>query len=165
MISIFIVFALINFSALGIGTLLMGTPRKNEWYQRVNKAPWTPPNWVFSVAWTTIMICFTFFLFIAARNESVQELQIVYIILGIQWFLNVVWNPVFFRWHKSALGLLLIIALEGVVGWFMVWGFTHVGAAGALLLPYFLWLLIAASLNGYVLFKNRNTPPLAHSMQ
>ena len=162
MISALILFAVINFAALGIGALLMGNPRTNEWYQRANKAPWTPPNWVFGAAWTSIMICFSFFLWMAVRNAGTYNLNVLYIMLAIQWFLNVVWNPVFFRWHQAALGLVLIIALEGVVGWFMVWGFINLQAAGALVVPYFVWLLIAASLNAYVLVKNKNNPQLAH---
>jgi hypothetical protein len=42
-----ILFLIINFGALGIGGLLLGNPATNEWYQSLNKAPWTPPGWVF----------------------------------------------------------------------------------------------------------------------
>lgn len=160
-----LLFAVINFSALGIGVLLMGNPRTNQWYQRVNKAPWTPPSWIFAAAWNTIMVCFTFFLWMATRELSWHALQIAYIMLAVQWVLNVIWNPVFFRWHQTALGLFLIIALEGVVTWFMVWGFINLGVVGILIIPYFVWLIIAASLNGYVLIKNRNNDPLVHTLE
>jgi tryptophan-rich sensory protein len=151
-----IIFAVLNFGALGIGAALMGNPRNNQWYQQVNKAPWTPPNWVFGAAWTLIMILFTIFLWVAARNYTMHELQALYVMYALQWVLNVLWNPVFFRWHRAALGLAMIISLELVVGWFMVWGFTHLGVYGVLMLPYFIWLLIAASLDAYVLFKNKS---------
>ncbi|MBP6731778.1 MAG: tryptophan-rich sensory protein [Chitinophagales bacterium] len=149
-----IIFALINFAALGIGALLMGNPRTNTWYQNAKKAPWTPPNWVFGAAWTVIMICYTIFLWLAARQYSMEELKPFYIMYGLQWVLNVVWNPVFFRWHKTAQGFAIILALSVVVGWFVVWGFIHLGVVAVLVVPYFVWLLIASSLNGYVLAKN-----------
>ena len=154
MAGLFILFAVINFSALGVGAWLMGNPRTNTWYQRANKAPWTPPNWVFGAAWTAIMVCFTLFLWLTVRNQGSYPLNLLYIILGVQWVLNVLWNPVFFRWHQPAPALALIIALTAVVTWFMVWGFINVGAIAVLVVPYFLWLLVAASLNWYVLAKN-----------
>ena len=30
------------------------------WYQSLAKPAWTPPNWVFPVAWTTIYLCISF---------------------------------------------------------------------------------------------------------
>jgi len=156
MILYLLLFALINFGALGIGGALMGNPLTNNWYQNANKAPWTPPGWVFGAAWTTVMLCFTLFLWIAVRSKVAPQLQLVYTMLAVQWFLNVLWNPVFFRWHQVALGLVIIIALEVVVGWFMVWGFKNLGITGALIVPYFAWLIIAASLNAWVLVKNTN---------
>jgi tryptophan-rich sensory protein len=58
-----IIFFCLNFAALGIGGLLIGDPATDEFYLNVNKAPWTPPGWVFGAAWTTIMICFSIFMF------------------------------------------------------------------------------------------------------
>ncbi|NRA92357.1 MAG: tryptophan-rich sensory protein, partial [Psychroserpens sp.] len=55
----FLVFAVINFSALGLGTILMGNGATSSWYQQLNKAPWTPEGWVFGAAWFTVMLCFS----------------------------------------------------------------------------------------------------------
>ena len=51
-------FLLLNFGALAIGSYFMNNGPQSNWYLTLNKAPWTPPGWVFGVAWTTIMICF-----------------------------------------------------------------------------------------------------------
>jgi len=150
----FFIFLLINFAALGLGGILIGNPATNEWYQNVNKAPWTPPGWVFGLAWTCIMICFSFFMYEASRLYSFNELKLFYFLFAIQWILNVLWNPVFFRFHFVLIGLLIIIALTILVGWFTFWGFNKVGLSGLLLLPYFIWLLIATSLNAYIYLKN-----------
>ena len=56
-----IIFLLINFAGLFIGGLFTGEGVPSDWYQNLNKAPWTPPGWVFGFAWTTIMICFSLF--------------------------------------------------------------------------------------------------------
>lgn len=150
----FIIFLLINFGALGIGGLLLGNPQTNEWYQALNKAPWTPPGWVFGFAWSAIMLCFSIFMWKVSGAYSFKEMPVVYVMFAIQFVLNVMWNPVFFRWHMLAAGLAIIMALTGVVAWFTYWGFKNMGFLGAWMLPYLLWLLIACSLNGYAFVKN-----------
>jgi len=57
-----IFFLIINFGGLVFGSWLMNNGPQTEWYQALNKAPWTPPGWVFGAAWTTIMICFSIYL-------------------------------------------------------------------------------------------------------
>ena len=57
-----IIFLIINFAALGIGSFLMGEGPSGEYYQSTNKAPWTPPGWVFGAAWTLIMVCFSVYM-------------------------------------------------------------------------------------------------------
>lgn len=149
-----IIFLVINFAALGIGSLLIGNPSTNVWYQQLNKAPWTPPGWVFGFAWTTIMFCFTIFLWKASSTYTFQQLQVLYIMYAIQFVLNVMWNPIFFRWHMMGAGLIVIILLTVVVAWFLYWGYKHIGMWSFFILPYFLWLLVATSLNAYALLKN-----------
>lgn len=149
------VFLIINFSALIIGGILLGNPGTNSWYQSLKKAPWTPPNWFFGVAWFTIMICFSFFLWIATKGHSYGELKLFYTLFAVQYVLNVSWNPMFFRLHKMGLALIIIMLLIGVIGWFTLWGFEHANYKGLLVVPYLLWLCVASSLNGYALIKNK----------
>ena len=52
------IFLIINFGALAVGSWLMDNGPQTEWYINLNQAPWTPPGWVFGVAWSSIMICF-----------------------------------------------------------------------------------------------------------
>ena len=57
MIKRLFVFLLINFGALALGGLFTSDGVISDWYEQLNKAPWTPPGWVFGAAWTTIMVC------------------------------------------------------------------------------------------------------------
>ena len=147
-----IIFLLINFSALGLGGLLMGKGAGSEWYQTLSKAPWTPPGWSFGLAWTVIMICLSFYMSIAWK--SIVHRDLLLIIFIIQWILNVSWNPVFFYYHQVLAGLFIIVILAMVVG-FMMFHYQHqLRWASLFILPYFLWLLVAISLNAYILIKN-----------
>lgn len=149
-----ILFFCLNFAALGIGGILIGNPGTNEWYQSVNKAPWTPPGWVFGFAWTSIMICFSLFMYYVSLKFSASDLKLFYVLFAIQWLLNVLWNPVFFRYHFVLAGLFMIIALTLLVAWFTYWGFKNMGLTAVYMLPYFIWLVIATSLNAYIYIKN-----------
>lgn len=86
-----IIFLLINFGGLALGTLLMNNGPQSEWYLNLNKAPWTPPGWVFGFAWTTIMICFSIYL-VKFFETSNQKKIVLY---TIQVILNVSWNYIF----------------------------------------------------------------------
>lgn len=143
-----VVFLVINFAALAIGGLFTGKGVPSEWYAQLSKAPWTPPGWVFGFAWTTIMICFSIYMASWYRREAAR--QLLFGLFGLQWLLNVSWNPVFFYWHQVALGLVVIISLTVLIG-FLIWRNRRlVGSQTIYLLPYFLWLLIATSLNAFI---------------
>ncbi len=150
----FIIFLLLNFGALGLGSLLIGNIGNNQWYNDLNKAPWTPPGWVFGAAWFSIMLAFSFYMYRISGAVPATELRGLYVLYAIQWILNVAWNPVFFRFHMVWPGLIVIVALTALVGYFLIWGRTVAGVHALWVLPYFLWLLIATSLNGYIALRN-----------
>ena len=147
-----VLFLVINFATLGIGRILMVEGPASDWYMQLNKAPWTPPGWVFGAAWTLIMICFAVYLAILwERLENKRSLIVLY---AVQVVLNIMWNPIFFDWQQVSLALVVIVALTVLVGYILVRYFSLLRYVSLLLLPYLLWLLIATSLNGYVLVNN-----------
>lgn len=155
-LSRFLVFLFINFSALGLGTLLMGDAVSGEWYQSLNKAPWTPPGWVFGAAWTTVML--TFSIFMASAMPSVSELfnlkHRLSMLFWVQWVLNTAWNYLFFNQQLVLPGLVDILLLTVIIWTILFSGFKTIKAKALWVIPYAGWLLIAVSLNGYILFNN-----------
>jgi tryptophan-rich sensory protein len=147
-----LLFLVINFAALGLGSLLMGAGPASDWYQNLNKAPWTPPGWVFGAAWTLIMLCFA--VYMAYGWERINNRNTLLILFTAQWILNVMWNPVFFRYHQVLPGLLVIAALTLLVGYMFFSYFQQLKTMSLLILPYLIWLLIATSLNGYIYIRN-----------
>jgi len=150
-LKLFFIFLIINISVLGIGSWLMDNGPRSAWYLSLDKAPWTPPGWVFGAAWTTIMVCFSIYLSYLFFHNNSKKVQFIF---GLQVFLNVIWNYIFFNQHLVLLGLITIIALTVVIFHFF---FTYKATPKAvtyLLLPYMIWLVIATSLNAYVLINN-----------
>ncbi len=139
-----VLFSLINFGGLAIGGLF--TAAGGSWYLSLDRAPWTPPGWVFGVAWFTIMLTYCIFL---ASNWPKFNLQLKYL-FAISWVLNLSWNPFFFYLHLKEVGLLILVLLTVCV--FVIWlKAKKWGRYHLLLMPYLVWLVLAASLNAYVL--------------
>lgn len=147
-----IVFLLLNFAALGLGGLLSGSGSQSSWYQNLNVAPWTPPGWVFGAAWFTIMVCFSFYMAMLWKSND-QKTTLIWL-FAIQWILNIIWNPVFFKYHLAWGGLIIIILLTILVGYFLFRYLPELKYVSLLILPYFIWLLIASSLNAYAAINN-----------
>ncbi len=147
-----IIFLVINFAALAIGGLFTGKGVPSDWYQNLNKAPWTPPGWMFGAAWTLIMICFS--VYMAYLWKTLHTYNILIIVFTVQWLLNVAWNPAFFYFHNAGLGLIIIICLTLIVTYFLFNFWSVLGIKSLYITPYFVWLIIATSLNAYVVLKN-----------
>lgn len=147
-----LVFLLINFGALALGGFFTSKGVSSEWYAELSKAPWTPPGWVFGFAWTTIMLCFSFYL--AYLWPEIKNKNLLISLIAIQWLLNVAWNPTFFHYHQVILGLVMITALTILIAGLLVSYWPQLKLKSLLILPYLVWLVIATSLNAYILFKN-----------
>ena len=147
-----VVFLLLNFAALAIGGFFTSKGVPSDWYKALEKAPWTPPGWVFGFAWTTIMIFFS--VYMAYLWPVVEHKKLLIVLFSIQWILNVAWNPTFFYYHNILAGLVLIMVLTLLVGFFLLFYWPELDLKSIYILPYFIWLIIASSLNGYILIKN-----------
>lgn len=146
------IFTLLNFAALGLGGLFTSGGVSSDWYSSLAKAPWTPPGWVFGAAWTTIMILYSFYMakLVGKTNSVITAL----LLFGLQWTLNVSWNPIFFYLHYATFGLVTISILTILIFVFFLKFWKELKLFSLLILPYLIWLMIATSLNGYIVFYN-----------
>lgn len=153
MIKFFVFFLIINFGALALGGWLMDNGPMTDWYIQLNKAPWTPPGWVFGVAWTTIMICFSIYL---AQLFSFEVNSKIVLLFALQVFLNIIWNFLFFNKHLILSGLIVLVLLTVLILYFF-FNFNQgkISYYRFFLLPYIFWLFVAISLNAYILIYNK----------
>jgi len=144
-------FFTINFGGLWLGGLATDPGVTSEWYTTLNQAPWTPPGWVFGLAWTIIGATFSVFM----TNEwSNKENPIPRGLFIESLLLNIAWNYVFFAQHTFAAGL-VITTLAAIV--FLMAHYARItGGWGKAIwiMPYFIWLMIASSLNWYIVIMN-----------
>ena len=147
-----LVFFILNFGTLALGSYLMGEVPTSSCYTNLNKAPCTPPGWVFGASWTLIMICLSIFMNKAVQIEALRT-SILWI-YGVQLVLNILWNPLFFNFHWTGLALIEIILLVFVVGFMAIKAKPYLPQLTWLLTPYVIWLTIAITLNAYALQNN-----------
>lgn len=151
-IYLILLFLVINFGGLALGSWLMDGGSTGDWYNALNKAPWTPPGWVFGAAWTIIMICFSWYLGVLFKINGSPYVVSLFV---FQVFLNVSWNWFFFNLHWVNVGLIIIILLTALIFYyFFTFKTDRMATTRLLLLPYMIWLCIATSLNLYVVVHN-----------
>lgn len=146
-----ILFLILNFGGLAIGGWLMENGPMTDWYKNLNQAPWTPPGYVFGIAWTLIMICFSIYLGKLFTDENTQKNKLFFL---FQFILNVSWNYIFFNQHLVLFGFITITLLTSLLFYYFFKLSNKVGKYKYLLLPYVIWLCIASSLNLYILVHN-----------
>jgi len=143
----FVIFLAACFAAGSTGGLFPPGP----WYERLNKPSWTPPNWLFPVAWTTLYLCMAA---AGARAAISPDNGLAMALWALQIALNGLWTPVFFGLRNMRLGLIVLMALWASVAasmaalWMVDW------VAGLLFVPYLVWVTVAGALNLSVIRLN-----------
>jgi tryptophan-rich sensory protein len=147
----FVLFLILNFAALGIGTWFMAEGPQGDWYRQLAKAPWTPDGWVFGVAWTSIMICFSAYMTFLYLEQFTKKIAVLFV---MQFILNISWNLLFFNQKLINSALINIVLLTIIVTTFLITYYKDLKQKSVLILPYIIWLCIATSLNLYISLYN-----------
>lgn len=150
--SYFLLFLSLNFLVLGLGIYLMDGGPLSEWYLKLNKAPWTPPNPTFGISWSIIMVCYSFYMTLLIKLK--KEMSSVLGLYILQWFLNSGWNYIFFNQENVLMGLIVIIILFFIICYFLLNFYKYTKWKTLWIFPYFIWLIVAISLNAYILVYN-----------
>lgn len=155
--------ALLGFLALSHAGSFLGslaiTANAHGWYAAANKAPWTPPGWVFGTVWTVLYTAMAVAAWLVWRQRSTRRRGAM-LAYGLQLALNLAWTPTFFGMYPvlgtAALWLaFLIITALGLAVSVTVLRFGPISrTAGVLMLPYLSWIVFSASLNLYAAATN-----------
>ena len=118
--------------------------KPGEWYEQLIKPKWTPPSWVFPVAWTSLYILISLAgMRLAQSVDSAQALAM----WSLQIALNTLWTPIYFGLHRIKAAMIVMAFLWLAVA-ASTWTFFGVDfIAGLLFLPYLVWVTIAGALN------------------
>ncbi len=136
----FAVFLALVFAAAASGAVYMPGP----WYVALNKPWWTPPDWVFPVAWAILYTGIAIAGWLVWRAGGWSGAIAIW---GIGLVLNGLWSYFMFG-RQDIFGALIDVAglwLATGAFVFAAWPLDH--RASLLFLVYWVWVSFAAALN------------------
>ncbi|PBP80138.1 sensory protein TspO [Pseudomonas syringae] len=126
--------------------------KPGAWYESLKKPSFTPPDWAFPVAWTTIYLLLAW---AGYRLTLIHGSEIVLALWAAQIALNTLWTPVFFGANRLVAAMVILVLLWVVVAAMIVMALQLDIITGLILFPYLVWLSVAAALNFSILRHNR----------
>ena len=140
-----LVWLAISFVASGIGAV--ASIRAAPFYGQLVQPTWAPPSSVFGPVWTLLYALMGIAAWLVWRADSLRATRLALSLFLLQLVVNALWTWLFFAWSQGALAFADIVLL-----WLLVvatamsfWRIRPL--AGALLIPYLLWVSFAAALN------------------
>ncbi|MDM8009862.1 MAG: TspO/MBR family protein [Parasphingorhabdus sp.] len=126
------------------------------WYRDLKKPSWQPPDWLFGPAWTIILGLAAWTAILSwDQTDNRSDQAILMAVYGANFLFHLLWSPLFFKYQRPDWALVEVVFLWlSVVAMLVItWSFTAL--AGAMILPYFLWVSFAAVLNTRIVQLNR----------
>lgn len=131
------------------------TPAIPTWYRALNKPFFTPPDWLFGPVWIGLYLLMGISLFLVLRRTTHPQFKAAVIIFFVQLTLNALWSIAFFGLRSPLLGLVDIVLLWVAIVLTILRFWDISKTAGALLVPYLLWVSFALLLNMSLWILNR----------
>ncbi|MFC1847038.1 TspO/MBR family protein [Chloroflexota bacterium] len=126
------------------------------WYQGLKKPPYTPPDWAFGPVWTTLYVLMGISVFLVwQKGLATNGAMLAFALFWTQLVINASWSIIFFGMKSKGGGLITIIVLWFFILATIITSFQVSSWAGALLVPYILWVSIASYLNIGIWLLNR----------
>ena len=145
--------ALFMLITVGGGLLIGFVSRPGEWYRKLAKPWFTPPNSIFGPAWTALY----FLIAIAGwRTFTRDPLGAAMTVWVIALLLNFVWSPVFFGLHRPTAALAVVLALLANILVFIFVSWRQDSVTALLFVPYAVWVAFAVVLNAAICRLNRS---------
>ena len=150
------VFMLLGFIAACFFAALTGALfRPGDWYERLAKPTWRPPNRLFAPVWTVLYFTIAISGWLVWREAGFSGAALPLAMYVLQLVLNAAWTPIFFGLHRPDLGFLdIVLVWLSIIATIALFFPIHTAAA-LLLLPYLAWVTFAAALNFAVWRLNR----------
>ncbi len=123
------------------------------WFPLLQKPAWNPPAWLFAPVWTTLYILMGVAIWRVWRADGPASPRLVRLYFG-QLFFNALWSVLFFGLKQPAWALADILVLWVLLVWLQAGLWRNDRLAGALWLPYVLWVSFATALNAAIVRLN-----------
>ncbi|MCY7309020.1 MAG: tryptophan-rich sensory protein [Rhodoferax sp.] len=135
----------ISFVASGVGAV--ASMRAAPFYGQLMQPSWAPPPSIFGPVWTILYILMGIAAWLVWRTGGFRANRASLSLFLLQLAVNSLWTWLFFAWNQGALAFADIVLLWLLVLATLVSFWRIRPLAGALLIPYLLWVSFAGALN------------------
>ena len=130
-----------SFAAAALGAV--ATRQAPEFYAQLARPDWAPPGWLFGPVWTVLYALMGIAAWRVWRKAGFGSA--LYLFLA-QLALNALWSWLFFAWRLGAAAFAEVVVLWALIAATLAAFLRIDRLAGALLLPYLLWVSFACAL-------------------
>jgi len=132
-----------TFGAAAIG----GRFLPDDWYRKLKKPIWNPPNTIFAPVWTLLYLLMAAAAWLVWQRYGFTGAVLPLTLFVLQLILNAAWTWLFFGRHQIGTALVEICVLWFVILATLLSFWMLEPLAGLLLLPYIAWVSFATFLN------------------
>ena len=135
--------------------------RPGDWYERLKKPSWRPPNRLFAPVWTALYLMIAVAGWLIGRQAGFVGAGLPLAAYALQLILNAAWSPLFFGLRRPDIGFIDIVLVWVSVIATIVLFYPIDVAAALLLVPYLAWVSFATALNFAIWRLNSAASPQA----
>jgi tryptophan-rich sensory protein len=141
----FVAWLAVSFIAAAIGSA--ASIQAGPFYTQLVRPQWAPPPDVFGPVWTILYALMGIAAWLIWRIGGFRTARTALTLFLVQLAVNALWSWLFFGWHLGAVAFADIVLLWAAIVATMIAFWRIRPLAGALLIPYLLWVSFAALLN------------------
>jgi benzodiazapine receptor len=135
----------VTFLAAAAGSI--ASIEAGAFYAQLVRPEWAPPPGLFGPVWSVLYALMGMAAWLVWRVGGFRNARTALVLFLVQLVVNALWSWLFFAWHLGALALADVLLLWVLVAATAVAFWRIRPLAGALLVPYLLWVGFAAALN------------------
>ncbi len=135
----------VTFAAAAVGAVASAQSR--EFYGQLERPSWAPPGWIFGPVWTLLYTMMAVAAWMVWRERGFAGARLALGLFLAQLALNALWTWLFFAWRMGGAAFAEIMVLWLLIVATIVAFWQVRPSAGALLLPYLVWVTFASALN------------------
>jgi tryptophan-rich sensory protein len=136
---------IVVFVAAAIGAV--ASAQAGPFYSELVRPDWAPPASLFGPVWTVLYALMGIAAWLVWRERGFRDARLALGLFLVQLALNALWSWLFFGWHLGAWAFADIVVLWMLIVATVIAFWRIRPLAGALLVPYLLWVSFAAFLN------------------
>lgn len=139
----FIFWVVLTFAVAAFGSAF----QPGEWYGQLNKPVLNPPDYIFGPVWTVLYLLMAISAWMVWKKYGLRNAKLPLALFLFQLILNALWSWLFFGLQMPGVAFVEILILWVVIIATIVSFWRFYFPAGAILIPYIIWVSFAVYLN------------------